>query len=547
MPRVTRLLHLLITCLIVFLALSGEGRGLAAGDSQSSESSGQSAKRETSITIEFTRYTWWLLQWSDNAFVCQVIIDHEGLPTSKEVAQDCTEFVYNEWIATTTCVGLTDGSLSTTQCSGLYLLFISAQPTEKTIDVELPPAQVWLSLSQCIPTIPENLCGQLPSLLFIGEEPLPNETITALHIILNGQHYDCPGSSCEVPLSPTTMQGAPVEFWADSSYGDSSQHFTAQVRVIDSGVSPAGSGWYVDVLSAQWVGRPIASCAQVWQAFPPIGGPPQWLYTPESPDLLASDLPYNYLAGRLINQGLVDASGCVEGGLLANGYSDACGLEAAKSYVLEWQNLFDIHIIQVANETGVPAQLMKNLFAQESQFWPGAFKDPHEYGLGQLTDNGAETILLWNQDFFSQFCPLVLDRAACQRGYIYLDTENQAILRGALALQVKSDCTDCDTGIDLTNANFSIKLFAQTLLANCEQVAQVIYNATGQIPGSVSTYEDLWKYTVANYHVGPGCLSYAMYTAWSARSAMDWEHVQTFLTEPCKSVIPYVEKVSTMP
>ena len=262
---------------------------------------------------------------------------------------------------------------------------------------------------------------------------------------------------------------------------------------------------------------------------------------------METDIPYNYLAGRLIAQGVVDASSCQGGGLLPNGYADACGLELALPKVQEWQNQFDASIIQVANSTGVPGQLIKNLFAQESQFWPGAFKDPKEFGLGQLTDNGAETILLWNPSFFSQFCPLVLDEKACQRGYIYLSKEYQAILRGALALEAKADCPECEAGIDLTNANFSIKLFAETLLANCEQVAQIVYNATSLTPGEVSSYEDLWRFTIANYHVGPGCLSYAMYIAWTARAEMDWQHISSYLTKPCQSVIPYVEKVTSLP
>jgi hypothetical protein len=266
------------------------------------------------------------------------------------------------------------------------------------------------------------------------------------------------------------------------SYGDSSKHFTAQVRVIDSGVStsPTGGGWYVDVLSSQWQGYAVASCAQVWQAFPPLGGPPAWLSTPEVPELLATDLPYNYLAGRLIAQGLVDASACPGEGLLENGYSDACGLEAAGPLVEEWQNRFDIAIIDVANQTGVPAQLMKNIFAQESQFWPGMFRVPNEFGLGQLTDNGAEAVLLWNPTFFNQFCPLMLDESACERGYVYLDAESQAILRGALALEAKVDCPECPAGIDLAHTDFSINLFAHTLLANGEQVAQIVYNATAR-------------------------------------------------------------------
>jgi hypothetical protein len=253
------------------------------------------------------------------------------------------------------------------------------------------------------------------------------------------------------------------------------------------------------------------------------------------------------LAGRLIAQGAVNASACPSGGLLSNGYADNCGLDQAMPEVIIWQNQFDDQIMQVANAVKVPAQLLKNLFAQESQFWPGVFKQPKEFGLGQITDNGADALLLWNPSFFNQFCPLVLNQEQCSLGYLRLDAENQALLRGALATSADADCESCEFGIDLTSINTSINLVAHTMLANCEQVAQIVYNATGQIAGEVSSYDDLWKFTIADYHVGSGCLSYAMYTAWAARSTMDWEHVSSHLTQPCETVIPYVTQVISTP
>ena len=66
---------------------------------------------------------------------------------------------------------------------GVYLLLIGSQPAEKTILVDLPPIQVWVTLSGCTPTSPENLCPEIPSLLLTGEEPLPNEHITAIYAV----------------------------------------------------------------------------------------------------------------------------------------------------------------------------------------------------------------------------------------------------------------------------------------------------------------------------------------------------------------------------
>jgi hypothetical protein len=500
--------------------------------------------RTTTITIPFTEYEWWLIRWSDNAIVCVLRIDHEGLPTAADVRTHCGQELYNQWIATPGCaIGAGD---STVACQGLYMHLVTFQQKERQVLVELPPPAVYVNLEGCTPIPPENRCASIPNLLLIGDEPLPNERITAIRGFLNGAPFVCEGESCSIPLVPTPLEGVTVEFWAESSFGDESKRYTALVRVIDTGVTnvPGSAGWYVDVVSSQWSGAELASCVRIWKALPPVGTPPTWLSTPSSGELMASERPYFYLAGRLISQGVVIASECPNGGLLPNGYANTCGLELARPVVEEWQNQFDERIVQVAQETGIPAQLMKNLFAQESQFWPGVFRVPHEYGLGQITSNGADTILLWNRSFFEQFCPLIFAEDACARGYLRLPDQEKAILRGALALQAKADCPECPAGINLNNTVYSIQLFAHTLQANCEQVRQIVQNATQRSAGSVASYEDLWRLTIANYHAGPGCVSYAVHTAWGVSGRLTWEGISTRFTEPCQGVVPYVDKIT---
>lgn len=512
--------------------------------SAADQTTAQNPGRIASLVVNYTKTEWWLLRWSNNDLLCRIFTDHDGLPTPQETLTACGNTVYKEWKATPPCQKLSEDTGLAPLCTGLYLFKIGSQPADKTIVVTLPPASVELNLADCNPN-PENLCPSLPSLLFTGVEPLPNQHISAIHVIVDGKQTDCTDNPCSVAVGPTPLNGLPVEFWADSSFGDSSQHFTAQVRLIDSGVAPGPNqgGWYVDVLSSQWTGRQVSTCAKTWQSFPPLGGPPAWLSTPDQPALLASEQPYLFLAGRLISQGVVDAKDCPGGGVLPNGYADACGLDKARPVVDAWQNQFDARIIQVAKKTGVPAQLMKNLFAQESQFWPGVFNSDH-LGLGHMTDNGTEAVLLWNASFYQQFCPLVLDSSVCDKGYVHLDPTQQALLRGALALQAKTDCPTCTAGIDLPNANFSVELFAQTLQANCEQVAQEIYNASKKTSGTLTSYEDLWRLTVANYHAGPGCLSYALYSAWTHGDPMDWQHISTYFTVPCQGVVYYVQQIA---
>ena len=84
--------------------------------------------------------------------------------------------------------------------------------------------------------------------------------------------------------------------------------------------------------------------------------------------MLASDTPFVFLAGQIIARGLVDASVCPQDGLLSNSAANTRGVERACTLVNEWQDLFDRTILEVAQKTSVPAQLMKDLFAQVSQF-----------------------------------------------------------------------------------------------------------------------------------------------------------------------------------
>jgi hypothetical protein len=249
-----------------------------------------------------------------------------------------------------------------------------------------------------------------------------------------------------------------------------------------------------------------------------------------------------YLAGRLIEQNLVDPADCPDGGLESNGYANTCGLEKARTLVDDWQNRFDPQIVAVSQETGIPSQLMKNLFAQESQFWPGAFNNGIEFGLGQLTELGADTILLWDRTFYRQFCPLILSADTCDLGYPQLSEEDQAILRGAVATRARSDCPSCPAGIDLNHAVFSIDLFAQTLLANCQQAGQIVTNHYGEYPGVVASYEDLWRYTLANYHVGPGCLSNAVQSL--AGRSLTWDNIAPRLERECPGIQDYIDGIT---
>lgn len=500
--------------------------------------------RYSVTVVDYTKYFWWMFYLGEDDIECKIVTDHEGLPTPGDIFVDCGEDLYEEWIEQKPCQ-----EIDVNSCQGLYLHLVDTKPAQKEIASPLPPPTVQVTLENCDPvyTSSTSICDSDPILVLTGIEPLSDYEIISIEGLYEGQPFIC-DAICRLQLPVTDEDGFIIQFWANSSYGDSSVVFDALVRVaITDAGDPDRIFWYVDVLSSQWMGVPVASCVEAWGALPPVGGPPEWLSTPTASEALGTDIPYNYLAAQLIRAGAVDVGACPDGGLLPDGGASTCGMEAARGAVTAWQNQFDGVILSVAQDTSVPAHLLKNLFAIESQFWPG-ISNINDIGLGQLTEKGADTALLWNPPFFHQFCPLVMDAAECSKGYLHLSDEQQKYVRLALIDSINATCEACPLGIDLERANFSIGVFAHTMLANCEQAGQLVENVTGGTAGEAASYEDLWKFTLANYNAGPGCLGNALDAtvgeALEEDQALTWENVSSHLEPACQSAINYVDEIS---
>jgi hypothetical protein len=183
----------------------------------------------------------------------------------------------------------------------------------------------------------------------------------------------------------------------------------------------------------------------------------------------------------------------------------------------------------------------------ESQFWPGSFVEIGEAGLGHLSEQGADTLLLWSPEFYADFCPQVLAAEPCGDSYWRLPAEQKAMLRGAILSLVNADCPDCAYGLDLAKAERSVPVFAENLVASCTQTAQVVDNTTRNTPGVLSSYEDLWRFTLADYNVGSGCLSRALADTWRQRQPVDWSHVAANLPAGCHRAVEYVSRVLEEP
>lgn len=535
-------LPLFLLALACTLLLFGATRGVAYASVPASDDAPSGPDRFTTIQVKVTIYEWWLTAWEDNEVHCQVFVEHDSLPTHNEVYDRCGSAVYNAWVSKSEACNLEEYWL----CKGYYWQLVDEKTIERSLAVPLPDARVWISLEDCEEDESGWCTGEFPRLVLIGEEPLPEESIARIQGLVGADAFSCDGARCDFLLNTTAPQGIKMVFWAYSTYGDTSPVYEAVVRVITTDDSQRlVQKSYVDVLSTQWTGKPNATCSLAWQSFPPPDGLPAWLSTPAWPEELQSDVSYVYLAGNLIQQGAVNVEACPDGGLTTDGTATPCGVEAASVAVLEWQNRFDTLIFDVARNSEVPAQLLKNLFSRESQFWPGIFNERDDVGLGQLTEHGADTTLMWNPAFYNEFCPLVLGRSLCESvGYTNLSKSNQALLRGALLQSVNATCEDCPLGIDLERADYSVEIFARTLLANCEQTGKIVENVTGSPAGQTLTYEDLWRLTLVNYNAGAGCLADAVQAARAANLELNWKNIADSLLPGCKPAESYVNDIS---
>ena len=158
--------------------------------------------RKTTITVEYTAHEWWLVRWKNDDITCRFLVDHEGLPTADEVKTWCGAALEKEWINTKPCSLAEEGG-DVRQCPGLYINYFQSYPSQREVEVELPLPQVWFALADCELSTPENTCQDLPSLMFIGEEPLANEAIIRIKGKIDGQPFSCPGEICSIKLKAT--------------------------------------------------------------------------------------------------------------------------------------------------------------------------------------------------------------------------------------------------------------------------------------------------------------------------------------------------------
>ena len=123
-----------------------------------------------------------------------------------------------------------------------------------------------------------------------------------------------------------------------------------------------------------------------------------------------------------------------------------------------------------------------------------------------------------------------------------------AIWDWTLISAVNADCEDCPLGIDLERAKFSITVFAHTLIANCGQASQVVWNYNNSMtPAELGiSYEDMWKFTLANYNAGGGCLADAFQVASTQEAPLTWVGISPYFSPACQGAVDYVNEISNV-
>lgn len=395
----------------------------------------------------------------------------------------------------------------------------------------------------------------------------PSEALTAPYVILkafssrptlkegismrgffNSQEFVCPNSACVMYLQGSSR----FDFRAYSDQGGASDEVIASVSVTKT-----QNGYFVHIDSVNQFTIFHNECANTWGVFDQNNV--TWDDFVQSPAELNTKKTLHTLATQLLLNGIVDAKDCPAGGLsIGLNWPTACGLEKATPKMLEWQNQYDDYIWLSSRDDGIPPKILKTLIEIESQYWPGNNRFyVDEVGLGQLNQLGVDVLLRRDPTLYQQVCPGVM--SDCSHPYVSLGPAEQAMIRGAVAKLADATCTNCDHGVDIDRAKESVSLFGQLMVANCQQVDQILSNlkvtvdkdvndatataavATAQAGGQVANthYEDLWRFTFVSYHSGGNCLQQAFLATIKEHQTLDWEHVRKHIK--CKGGADYAE------
>ena len=392
--------------------------------------------------------------------------------------------------------------------------------------------QSWNTQGTTISVVPFNCpvwgtCMEMPILHFSVQGLEDDGAGYTLGIAVNDREYYFDSIDVKFPLPLTFSNGSILEYWFENEDGKvfAKNHFYFRLTILsqETGFNR------IELLGYQWQDS-IPIYALAWNIFPPLDASESgWEIHYESAAELATSNDLALLAGQLIWNGTVHAGTCSNGGLETNGAATPCGMDAAYTEVVNWQNAHDEEILLAAQSARIPPKLIKGVIALESQFWPN-WEIEDEYGLAMVTEDGVDMLLKWNRPYFYQKCTDLYDEKICARGYFKLYDDQIQHLIGYVLQDVGSDQ--------------EYTLIAEILNAASMQAAQVVYNYTRKSTNAVTDFETLWRITLGIYHAGCGCMGNAIEDAWKeSRTTLTWQSISKQLKGDCAGAKDYFDRV----
>ena len=267
---------------------------------------------------------------------------------------------------------------------------------------------------------------------------------------------------------------------------------------------------------------------------------PDWLIPAEKNMDLATANRYDYLSAALLSSGIVNGVKCPAYGFNPDGSANGCGLQITAEPVVSWQNQFDPVILADSQTNKVPPKVVKAVIAVESQFWPAPARSKGEVGLGQMTEAGADLVLRWRPEFYQSICRKAFGNKGCDATYPFIDPSTQWLLQGMVLKEIDASSPGSPGGIELNKANRAIYILTETLNASCLQSTRIIELATGKSPAALMSYEDYWRFVLANYQAGAGC----MYQALRKTDNPDgWNNLASNFSPGCASGAEYIHRI----
>ena len=477
---------------------------------------------------------WQLAYWESYEMACTIILDEDRQPNNDEIRRACGDVLYQSWLTTPICNRHYGQGPESVACTGLFLRRVGQKEKEAAVNPsqinyrEQNMRQIYFEVMN-VNCQPGTVCGEKPEILLIAHGPDNNDgIINSVRLRIEYYEASCNGNACQLRLPLTDNNGVWLEYWAMDESGNQGPHSWLKFRIVQSQTD--STLYFYDLIGDAFPDAG-AYASDIWYVFPEPGAPlPPVLQKVPTYDYLVTKHNLQLLAGKLIFNGKVDSSSCPNYGLNLDGTPNGCGEEVSAKMVFDYQNQYDQLIYEASRRQKVPPRIVKGLIAQESQFWPHS-DIPYEYGLGMLTESGADMLLRWNANYFLNLCRQTypMDQEKCWGGFSGLTEEEQIVMRGVVISKVGSD--------------EELEVLAAAIRGSVYQVNQLVTNVTGSAPSGVSTYEDMWKFTVANYYSGSGCLYTAMNNVTLYSLPLTWENVRRFMTGKCGLANQYVDRV----